>query len=128
MPDQPPSNMIEWFFAAPLLGFAAAIGAGFKWVWDRVINGRATREAKIEAREHTYVKKLEDRIEKLELANQQGSKERVALRLAFEVVAAEVRRTNPDSSELKRAEAILTVAFGIPMETPADMITALAKM
>ena len=128
MANHPPSSMIEWFLAAPLLGIAAAFGASFKWVWDRVVKARATREAKIEAREQGYVQKLEARIAELEKNDHQRAKENVALRLAFEVVAAEVRRTNPESIELKRAEAILTAAFGVPMDTPADMVAALAKL
>lgn len=128
MSDPTPNSMFDWFLAAPIAAVGAGLWAAFKWLWDRVMKMRASREARIEAREHEYVKKLEARITELERNDHQRAKENVALRLAFEVVAAEVRRTNPDSSELKRAEAILTAAFGMPMDTPADMISALAKM
>lgn len=128
MSTPPPNNMVDWFFAAPLVAIGAGIWAGIKWVWDRVMKARATREQKIEAREHGYVVKLEERIGELEANDRQRAKENIALRLAFEIVAAEVRRTNPDSTELKRAEAYLTAAFGLSMDTPADMIAALAKM
>lgn len=123
-----PNNMVDWFLAAPLVAVGAGIWAGIKWVWDRVMKARATREEKIEAREHDYVAKIEARIEELEVNDRQRAKENVALRLAFEIVAAEVRRTDPDNPGLKRAEALLTAAFGVPMETPADMIAALTKM
>lgn len=123
-----PNNMIDWFLAAPLVAVGAGIWAGFKWLWDRILKARATREEKIEAREHEYVQRLEADIKELKANDRQRAKENVALRLSFEIVAAEVRRTDPDNPGLKRAEALLTAAFGVPMETPADMIAALAKM
>lgn len=142
MSDQPPSSMIEWIFAAPLLGIAAAAGASIKWVWDRVTKDRASREQKIEAREHEYVKRQDARIDELErreaerdrrdaeraIVDKQRDSQVLALRVAFEIVAGEIRRTNPESAELKRAEALLQAAFGVPMDTPADMIAALAAM
>ena len=128
MSDQPPSSMIEWIFAAPLLGISAALGASIKWIWDRVMKARATREAKIEAREHEYVKKLEARIEELEKNDHQRARENRALWVAFEIVASEVRRDDPDNPELKRAELILTKAFGVSVDKPADIISTLAKM
>lgn len=128
MSNQPPHGMIDWFLAAPLVAVGAGLWAGFKWIWDRIVKARATREQKIEAREHVYVVKLEKRIVELEANDRQRAKESVALRLAFEIVAAEVRRADPDNKGLKRAEALLTAAFGVSMETPADMIAALAKM
>lgn len=120
--------MIEWFLTAPLLAVAALLGGGFKWVWDRVAKARATREERIEAREHEFVEGLKARIDVLEARDRQRERENVALRLAFELVAAEVRRTDPGNEALKRAESYLATAFGDPVKTPADLIALLARL
>ena len=128
MPPMPPGEAETYYHAGVLIMVGTAIGGAVRWIWDKLAATSKSRDEKLAAREDDYVTKLERRIAELESNDRQRAKENVALRVAFEIVAAEVRRANPDSPELKRAETLLTAAFGVPMDTPSDMIAALARM
>jgi len=128
MPPMPPDQAAAHYHATLFVMVGTAIGTAVKWIWDKVASTAKSRAEKLAAREDDYVTRLEDRIAELEANDRQRAKENLALRVAFEIVAAEVRRSNPDSAELKRAETMLAAAFGVPMDTPTDMIAALARM
>lgn len=99
------------------LALLKLIGGGFSWLLTRT-----------DRREAALVAKLEKRVDELEKRTDQLGNENVALRLAFELVAGVVRRTEPTNAELARAERILNAAFVVHLETPTDMQAQLDKM
>lgn len=94
-----------------------AIGAGLRWMITRG-----------DRREAALIDRLVQRVDELEAKEAQRDKEVVALRIAFEIVAGVVRRTDPTNAELARAEAILAEAFPPDFRTPADMLAALSRL
>lgn len=97
--------------------FIGLIGSGIRWLVSRA-----------DTKEAALIKKLEARVADLEKKDGQRQAENIALRLAFEIVAGVVRRTDPTNPELVRAERILEQAFKVDLHTPADMLAALAKL
>ena len=107
-------------FGAAIMGGLALlklIGSGVSWLLTRT----DTKESRMAA-------KLEKRVGELEAKDEQRAKENLALRVAFEIVAGVVRRTDPTNYELARAERILNAAFVVDLTTPADIQAALDKI
>ena len=132
MSDQPDSPMLGWLFGG---GGLVAIGAGLKWLWDKVINHRASREAKIEAREHEYVKKLEERLDDLEaLVGKQGKalteqgEELGRHRVAIMLLVNNTRAKNPKDPVLQQVRDILGKAFPVQMPVPDDITDLAARI
>lgn len=94
-----------------------AIGAAFSFI----INRADRKEKELNAR-------LENRVAELEAKDDKREREVIALRLAFEIVAGVVRRTDPANPELARAERILEAAFPTDLNTPHDMLAMLTKL
>lgn len=108
-------------------GGAATAFAGAKkligWLDMRAARARRTRaeglqewEDKLARREAAIDTDLEHRLASLEAEGRKRAEEVVALRLAFEVVGSELRRLDPASTALQRAEQILATAFPLPKD------------
>lgn len=123
MADAPPS-FATWLWT----GGVVAIGAGLKWTWDKLTTLRATREAKLSAREEEYVAKMEARLAAAEkrLDDQEAELERH--RIALAILVAKEARTNPGSAELLQVQSILGTAFPLHLSIPADMTEKLKDM
>lgn len=100
--------------AVALLG---ALGGAFSFIINRA-----------DRKETALTTRLERRVAELEAKDDKRDKEVIALRLAFEIVAGVVRRTDPANPELARAERILEAAFPPDLQTPTDMLAMLNKL
>ncbi|MFC3711253.1 hypothetical protein ACFOMD_01640 [Sphingoaurantiacus capsulatus] len=96
-----------------------AIGGGVRWL----LTSRSKREQWIEARIQQHVAKIEARL---------GVAERRAdhLGFAFQLVAAELARLDPNSDILRRAQLIIEGVQGLftPRELPPEHADALDEL
>lgn len=131
--------------AADMLGagvHAAGWGSGFgatflalRWLllW---LTGRFDRrqalldeqEARADAEWKEIREEMKGELAELRRRDEQRERENQGLRLAFEIVANIVRRTDADNPELHRAEQLLEAGFHLDVMTPRDMTAALAKI
>lgn len=118
------NSVASWMLGG---GGLIAFGSGLKWAWDKISNWRASREAKLEAREDEYVKKLEERLVAVEKLAEHHSGELERHRLALGILIAKECRTDPNSTELMQVRAILGASFPVHL-TPTDMQASLDKL
>jgi hypothetical protein len=114
-------------FAEVAVG-GASLGGGFvtlRWFFNFIAARHDRRQAVLDAKqekldaEHEaldggwaqYRRKLERRIEQLEVAAEARDGQMMAMRLAFELVGAELRKADPNNGALRRAEQLLVRAF-----------------
>jgi hypothetical protein len=115
MSDDSPST---WLLGG---GGLLSIGAGLKWLWDKVAHARAARERKIEQREGEYVAKLEARLSKVE-------KELDEYRWAITLLVADVARREPGAAVLREVQRILGSTYPLradnfgTMQDPLDTL------
>lgn len=133
-PDPSPG---EWAgIAAALVIVLGAIGKGVQWLTTTRAEERRTRAAglqewedKLAKREADFDAAQEARFAKLEASVTQLSAENLALRMAFELVAAATRASDPQSGALARAEKILSGAFALgPIMPDGPMNAALHRI
>ena len=99
-----PNDAINWLFAG---GGLIAIGAGFKWLYDKFFERLDKREAAIEQKEEAHVSALKERVTVLEaLVSNQGEELR-RLTLALGILIAKEQKNEPDSIELKQVMNII---------------------
>lgn len=113
---------------AGLVGGIIAIGKGFAWLlnlreeraasrtakldaWHAEL---AAREAKADRRDAEYQQHIETEIRALKVQN-------LALRAAFNLVAAPLRELDPMNPALRQAQDMLTRAFPLDPHLPEDM-------
>lgn len=118
--DPTPSG---WFWGGGIL----SAGWGLKWAWDKISNWRVSREAKLEAREESYVAKLEARLSAVETILATQGEELERHRLALGILIAKEARIDPHSTELMQVRAILGASFPLHL-TPTDMTEQLDKL
>lgn len=109
-------------------GGLVALGGGVKWFWTKITTSRASREAKLDAREAEYVSKIEGRLKAVELLVDQQTKiiesqgkELERHRLAIALLVNDVAHHRPGATVLEQAKAILGAAFPLMMPTPAGI-------
>lgn len=132
--NDPSAGEISGIFAG-IVALLGSLGAGVRWVvitrkdarisheqklekWEIGLNAR---EAKIESEERAYRAAIEAKLAALDARHEQMSREHSALRLAFEIVASEIRAKDPMNPALKRAEQLLQAAFPLMPAVPSDM-------
>lgn len=131
MPDPMPSDQtmittaIGWALGG---GGLVALGGGIKWLFDTIVNRRATREEKIEERESGYVKKLEERLAVVEHTVAQQAAELERHRIALALMVADVARHRPNATVLRQVQEILGTAFPLVVPTPPDMTDLAARI
>jgi hypothetical protein len=134
-----PGGVSAWDWAGLAGGAAAALTVFRKavgWLDARADRRRRSRaeglqewEEKLTRREAAIDTDLETRLGKIENENTRRAEENMALRLAFEIVAAELRRLDPASTVLTRANQILATAFPLPKDLiPSDMGAELIRI
>lgn len=132
MPD--PSASGELATAGVVGGVVTAlgmIGAAIRWLFlwgDKRTERLAREEDELDESWSAYRKRLEARLERAEKREEARDKQVTALRLAFELVAGELRRVAPLSGALRRAEQILAAAFPLEPIVPPEMGEALQKI
>jgi hypothetical protein len=114
---------------------AAGAGGGFflmRWIFDKVVarlDRRQTlldtQEAKVDREWQTIREELRSRLSVLEEEGRKRAEENIALRLAFEIVAGELRARDPGNHALHRAEQILAAGFPLIPKVPSDMAATL---
>ena len=122
MSDQPDAATFLWG------GGLISIGAGGRWLIEKWTKWRASREARLEAREDEYVKKLEARLAAVEGVVTAQGKELESHRVAIAILIAKVAREDPSAPELMQVRDILGSAFPIHVHLPADMREQLASI
>lgn len=134
MADHPNPSMLETAIGWALGGGGlVALGGGIKWLWDKIANARASREARIEERETDYVTKIEARLSMLEkkiehqdVKIEHQERELANHRSAIALLVAEVARTNPSAAVLHQVGQLLGSSFPFSIQMPPD-ITDLAQ-
>lgn len=111
-----------------MLAGGVGLGGGFaavRW-WLQWLIGRADRRQALLDAEHErldggwreYRQQLEGRLRSVE-----GLADKVhAIRLAFELVAGELRRVDPGNTTLRHAEVLLQGAFPLDPVVPANAV------
>lgn len=121
---------------------AASAGAGvgggffvFRWffgLWTRRLERREDQldkqETKIDGEWATIREEMRGRLTALEAQAERHAEQNTALRLAFEIVAGELRARDPHNMALTRAEQILAVAFPLTLNTPPEIGGAIIKL
>lgn len=111
-----------------IVAVLGAVGAAIKWLWDRSTESRATREARIDAKEDEYVARLEKRLGVLEARVTHQDEELRKHAMALGILIAKVGRDDPDAPELATVARILGESFPLMTATPSDMIAAIEKL
>ncbi|MDH7640458.1 hypothetical protein [Sphingomonas oryzagri] len=104
------------------------LGQGVRWLFgwnDRRADRIAKEETELNERRGEYLSAIEGRLERVERSDAQRAKENWALRAAFEIVAAELRRVDPGNASLTRAEELLKAAFPLPVVPTAEIRAAM---
>lgn len=125
---------ISGYFAGAV-AVLAVIGQGIKWLlnWkERRAESRAAklqawhkelqaREARLDEKQAEYHARIEEQLAIV-------MKQSVALRMAFEMVAAPLRAIDPHNRELAQAEQLLRSAFPLDPGLPPDFGPLLRKI
>lgn len=127
---------------AGVVALLATLGAGIKWFlgWaEQRADSRARklqawhdeleeREARFEQREAVRASTMERRLELIEAQHEHLKEQNLALRLAFDIVAGELRQRDPENASLKRADELLKSAFPLLPAIPGDMLATVAEI
>lgn len=122
-------------YFAGAVALLALIGQGIKWLlnWkERRADSRAAklqawhdelqaREKRIDEKQTEYWADVEKRLSIV-------IKQNMALRMAFEMVAAPLRAIDPHNRELTQAEQLLHAAFPLDPNLPPDFSILLGKI
>lgn len=120
---------------AGIVALLAALGKGVKWLLGFRERQAVTRAAKLQAW-HDELEARERRLEERQ-AEYQASIERklkvfegqnMALRMAFEMVAAPLRALEPHNRELAQAEQLLRAAFPLDPDITPDFKGLLGRI
>ena len=116
-------------------GGLVVIGGALKWLWDKITTLRATREARLEAREREYVAKIEARLKAVELLVGEQAKtiydqgrELERHRLAIALLVNDVGTHRPTATVLDQVRAILGDAFPLVVPNPAEIADLAAQI
>lgn len=143
MPNAPQLSNVE--ASGLLLGalaFWKMLGVAISWVasWaERRESARETklekwhaeleeRERRIDDGQTAYTARLEKRMQGYEEREEKSNTRVQALRLAFEIVAGELRAKDPVNKGLTRAEQLLAIAFPLEPASPNDMQHLIAML
>lgn len=129
-------SMLEWTgIASAVVLVLTAIGKGAQIVWGWRTEVRRSRadglrewEDKLSKREADFDAALDMRLKQLETLSEKQAGQTTALRLAFEIVAGELRHRDPGNSALRRAEQLLAAAFPLDPFVPPEMSGALLRI
>ena len=114
-----------------VLSFLTVIGHAIQWLagWgDKRAARLAKEEGQLDESWSAYRKRIEERLQTVEAEASKRAQENMALRLAFEIVAGELRRADPNNGSLRRAEQLLAAAFPLEPIVPVDMPQTLIRI
>ena len=120
---------------AGCVGVLVAIGHGIRWLLNFRERQANSRQAKLQiwhdelqAREDKIDKKLADYQAKTEARLEVALGQNRALRIAFELVAAPLRKIDPSNSNLAQAEQLLHAAFPLDPAVPPNIAALLSQI
>ena len=122
-------------YFAGAVALLAVIGKGIKWLTNFKERQAESRAAKLQAW-HDELQAREKRLDDKQAEYQADierrlrvvMKQSVALRMAFEMVAAPLRAIDPANKELAQAEQLLRSAFPLDPDMPPDFGMMLSKI
>lgn len=113
---------------AGVVAAMVALGQGVKWLLnfrERQADSRAVKlqawHEELQAREKRLDQQQAEYQERIEKRLTIVTRQNMALRMAFEMVAAPLRRIDPANRELAQAEQLLTAAFPLDPDVPAEI-------
>lgn len=109
-------------------GVLALIGTGFRWLLTWGDTRREKRELELDEGWRALRKRMEDRLAALEARDERREQQLLAIRLAYENVAGELRRHDPQNLGLRRAEQLMSAAFPLDPGIPRDMADQLHRL